>query len=372
MCQRQTSGFLIEGAALSYVPQYFDYVLQFNFALEDLKMRRVDRKTKTKSSPMTRIIWGLAIFFVLTRGHDRAIAQTDSSQAKLDPSHLPAWQIAAGTRSEFEVASIRLAKPDTFLRPNMVLNGDDTPVPLGGRFIADFPLDIYIEFAYKIMLTREQEDAMFAHLPKWVSTDRFVIEAEASGHPTKDQIRLMMQSLLADRFKLVVHFETREMPVFALVLDKPGKLGPGIRPHSHGPPCDKELVVPSDRTSSTIPPGGFIAACGRVQMIDGANHTKLLGGRNISIDHLAGYLPDFEDMGRPIVDETNLKGTFDFSLSWSPEGDAASSAENNRAANAEGLPLVEAIKEQLGLKLKATKASIQIPIIDHVEPLTPN
>jgi len=254
----------------------------------------------------------------------------------------------------------------------MVLNSEDTPIPPGGHFVADFPLEIYIEFAYKIMPTREQEDAMFAHLPKWVSTDRFVIEAEASGHPTKDQIRLMMQSLLADRFKLAVHFETREMPVFALLLDKPGRLGPSLRPHSQGPPCDKKIAETSDLSSSTIPPGGFIATCGRVQMVDGANHSKLLGGRNISIEHLAGYLPDFEDMGRPVVDETNLKGTFDFSLSWAPEADAASSAEDDRLANAAGPPLVEAVKEQLGLKLKPTRAPIQIPVVDHVEPPTPN
>jgi bla regulator protein blaR1 len=100
--------------------------------------------------------------------------------------------------------------------------------------------------------------------------------------------------------------------------------------------------------------------------------TPGLGGRDISIDHLAGYLPDFEDLGRPMVDETNLKGTFDFSLNWSPEEDAASPAENDRLANADGPPFVEAIKEQLGLKLKPTKAPIQIPFIDHVEPLTPN
>ena len=62
------------------------------------------------------------------------------------------------------------------------------------RFSADFPLEIYIEFAYKIMPTREQEDAMTAPLPKWVSTDHFVIQAEAEGYPTKDQVRLMMQS----------------------------------------------------------------------------------------------------------------------------------------------------------------------------------
>ena len=107
-------------------------------------------------------------------------------------------------------------------------------------------------------------------------------------------------------------------------------------------------------------------------MINGADQTKLLGGRNISIDHLSGYLPDFEDVGRPIVDETNLKGTFDFSLSWSPEGNAASPGENNGLSSTEGPPFVEAIKQQLGLKLKPTKAPIQIPVVDHLEPLTPN
>ena len=70
---------------------------------------------------------------------------------------------------------------------------------------ADFPLQVHIEFAYKMMPSREQTETMLAHLPKWVTTDRFIIQAKAEGNPTKDQMRLMMQSLLADRFKLAVH-----------------------------------------------------------------------------------------------------------------------------------------------------------------------
>jgi uncharacterized protein (TIGR03435 family) len=93
---------------------------------------------------------------------------------------------------------------------------EDTPISPGGRFSALSPLQDYIEFAYKIMPTRKQEDAMLAHLPKWVSTDRFDIEAKAEGDPNKDEMRLMLRSLLADRFKLVAHFETHEVPVLAL------------------------------------------------------------------------------------------------------------------------------------------------------------
>ena len=64
---------------------------------------------------------------------------------------------------------------------------------------------------------------MLSQLPKWAITDRFDIQGRAQGNPTKDQMRLMMQSLLADRFRLAVHYETRQVPVFALIVDQPGK-----------------------------------------------------------------------------------------------------------------------------------------------------
>ena len=80
---------------------------------------------------------------------------------------------------------------------------------------------------------------MPAPLPKWVWSDMYDIEARAPmSNATKDEMRLMMQSLLAERFHLAAHFENQTVPVFALVLAKPGKLGPNLRPHESGPPCD--------------------------------------------------------------------------------------------------------------------------------------
>jgi uncharacterized protein (TIGR03435 family) len=284
----------------------------------------------------------------------------------------PEWQIAAGSKKEFAVASIRRSEPGTFLRPNMVLNNEDTPVPPGGRFSGDFPLEIYIEFAYKIMPTREQEDAMLAHLPKWVSTDHFVIQAEAEGNPTKDQVRLMMQSLLADRFKLVVHFETKVVPVFGLILDRPGRTGPRIRPHSEGPACDAAIAPAADRSSSSVPPGEFVPSCGRVQAIYGPDHTVVLGARDISLEHLAGYLPDFEDTGRPLVDQTGLGGTFDFSLNWLPESNITPQAGASESIDAQGPSFLTALRDQLGMKLKPAAAPIPLLVVDHVEQLSPN
>src|SRR5262249_4937023 len=95
-----------------------------------------------------------------------------------------------------------------------------------------------IIFAYKFVIPPERQRAMAAELPKWVSTDSFDIEARAPiTNPSKDQMRLMMQSLLAERFGLALHFETRAMPVLALVVANRARRGQQLIPHSDGPPC---------------------------------------------------------------------------------------------------------------------------------------
>jgi uncharacterized protein (TIGR03435 family) len=93
----------------------------------------------------------------------------------------------------------------------------------------------------------------------------------------------------------------------------------------------------------------------------------LVGARNITLDHLAGYLSDFDDQGRPIVDQTGLSGSWDFSLNWLPDRGGSSPAGPVQFPDADGPSLFEALKDQLGLKLEPTKASIPVLVIDHVE-----
>ena len=302
-----------------------------------------------------------------------AVAQTTASAAAPQP---PAWQAAAGGHMEFEVASIHLGEPGKFIPPSFGLNIEDERLPPGGHFKAGFTLPVYIEFAYKLMLTPEQSDAVLAHLPAWVRSQPFVIEAEAPvPNPTKDQMRLMMQSLLADRFKLAVHFETKDTPVLALVLAKPGVTGPRLLPHEQGLPCDAKWTVPPDPSAPTVPPGGFLPMCGGVAARPGPDHTILLGARNIPIQHLPLYLPTVYKFGRPVIDQTELKGTFDFSLDWAPDSNSAiimRSSDSSGSADVDGPSFFDALKEQLGLKLKPTKAAIQTLVIDHVEQPSPN
>ena len=130
------------------------------------------------------------------------------------PQRTPQWQIDAGGKMAFDVASVKQNKTDgtnPANRPNANFglspsdNLSPTGSPTGGRLsVTRFALNVLIAFAYK--LSFGQQNALKSQLPKWALAERFDIEARAPiSNPTKDQFRLMMQSLLADRFKLMVH-----------------------------------------------------------------------------------------------------------------------------------------------------------------------
>jgi uncharacterized protein (TIGR03435 family) len=287
-------------------------------------------------------------------------------------NEMPNWQKAAGGKMAFEVATIKPAEPGKRIEANVGLNVDDEPIPRGGRLLVQGTLPSLIEFAYKILSTREQQDAMLAHLPKWVAGDSFVIEAKAEGNPTKDQMRLMMQSLLADRFKLALHFETREMPALALVLDKPGRIGPRLRPHTEGLPCDAKWTPPPDPSSPSVVPGGFMPFCGANALMFTPHHSFLVGGRGVTLQYIANYIPQWQGFGRPVVDRTGLSGTYDFSLDSMPERNDPSTPGTDAQLDTGAPTFLAALKEQLGLKLQPTRARIQVPVINHVEQPSPN
>jgi uncharacterized protein (TIGR03435 family) len=270
----------------------------------------------------------------------------------------------------FDVASIRQSKPGTSApMPNFALDNGDSFTSLGDpgrRFTADFPLPVYIQFAYKLSLTPEQTDSMLAHLPKWVATDYFEIHAKVEGNPTKDQMRLMMQSLLADRFKLAVHFETQQVPVFALVLEKPGRAGPRLRPHADGPPCDVHMPMPAPGNAANSD-AVFPRICDAFIKIPAPNHEMLLGSRNTTMKLIADSLPSLGGLGRPVVDQTGLSGRFDFTLQWTPESNGLAQSGANAPLDSPGTTFLEALKDQLGMKLKPAKAPQDVLVVDHVE-----
>lgn len=263
--------------------------------------------------------------------------------ARAQPSD---WEKAAGGHQEFEVAAIKPSDNDHFFPPGFPLDNGDAFNDTHGRFVANFPLIVYIRFAYKMGFA---PDATTAAFPKWITTDRFSIEAKAANpNVTKDQFRLMVRQLLIDRFKLALHFETQERPVFTATLARPGKRGPNLRPHAEGPSCDQ-----------APPAGTFPPRCDIVALTITSGKARS-GSRNSTMPQIASALSTMDrSVDRPVIDHTGLEGRYDFFLEWgggSPD-----------PADLSGTTFLQALRDQLGIKLEAAKAPLQIPIIDHIE-----
>jgi len=300
------------------------------------------------------------------------------------------WEAAAGGRQSFDVASVRQDQADD--RPSSNFNLDngyaawvvrkgDRLGPGGDLFSAKGQtLMRYISFAYKLSATQELAlrfdyySGLRMRVPEWVNMDRYDIEARAPGPATKDQMRLMLQSLLADRFKLVAHWETREAPVFALVEDRPGKLGRQIEAHPASDDCAATAFPKDSEDAAGAQPATALSAlpipCGMIAHLPpNVAGRRSFGGRNVTLALVASSLPfqtGLATLSRPVIDGTGLIGGYDLWLEWAPED---TSEVNNHET---GGTFREALKEQLGLKLKPESGPVQILVIDHVEPPSPN
>lgn len=274
------------------------------------------------------------------------------------------WEKSAGGKTSFDVASVKqnVSSIPGLVNWNVPLFGDDYP-PNGGLFRAkNFGVSNYIAFAYK--LTVAQSRIVESELPKWATSNRFDIEARAPADATKDQMRVMMQSLLAERFQLKVHFENRGTHIYALMLIKHGTTGPKLQPHSPDPPCADPSSPSISGRSLITTPAGFPARCGRpVALADSWNGT--VGGRDVSMQMITEALanaPNNPPLDRPVVDQTGLTGRFDFLMKYWPQWDNSGQAPADLAPT-----LLEALKDQLGLKLQATTAPFDTLIVDHID-----
>jgi len=300
-------------------------------------------------------------------------------------------QSPPAAKVEFDVASVRQNKSgdrpsSTFSLDNgnvySTVNKGDVFTPRGSYFAAtDQPLWRYIAFAYNLSGTQELAlrfnyfAGLSSKAPAWVtggfdaSADCFDIKARSDGRPTKDQVRLMMQTLLADRFKLMVHREIRRAPIFALVLAKPGQTGAVLMPHPVSDTCAAEPAAEGTDDSALNMPaprsvlGELPRICGVIAHLptSATGHIRF-GGRGVTLSLLASSLPTMTGMAtvsRPVIAETGLSGTFDFTLDWLPEF--------NAPPDASGPNFREALKEQLGLKLESQQGPVDILVIDRVE-----
>jgi uncharacterized protein (TIGR03435 family) len=294
--------------------------------------------------------------------------KAEAHLALLQQSAVPT-RAAPGTRvrEAFEVASVRPSSPTSLDGGARGARGSG--VGPGGarlqidpkRFVAsNVTLHRLVLLAYGI--SGFGSDPVYGG-PGWMRTDRFDIQAvlpEGSPSYTMNQLlrgevpilQLMVQTLLADRFKVALHREMKELPVYNLVVVKDGKMKLSDDQTPVNP-----AAGPLPWRSDSAPPRGAI-----VLMF---NPT---GGRTISatampISEVAALLGD--QLGRGVIDKTNLKGLFDIRLDFAPAGSPDATAAV--APDPAGPYLFDAIQDQLGLKLESTRSLVEVLVIDRAE-----
>jgi uncharacterized protein (TIGR03435 family) len=253
------------------------------------------------------------------------------------------------TRTEFDVVSIKPAAPDEIGHRFLF-----TP---GGRLtVTNLTLKELIALAWRI------QPYQISGGPPWIDSARYHISAKPETPPKQSEILLMVQSLLADRFQLTVHHETKEVPIYALVMAKrDGQLGPGLTE------SQERVCAPGDSSlaPTRIEPGKLPEVrCGTINM-----SPRLVRAASVSLPVLAETLS--EVLGRTVVDKTGLTGTFDIKLEWTPDevqamqlppdGSQPSPSDSTRPS------IFTALQEQLGLKVESRKGLGEILVVDRAE-----
>jgi uncharacterized protein (TIGR03435 family) len=258
------------------------------------------------------------------------------------------------TNSAFEVASIKPNKSTDFHLQMESLPG-------GTLRVMNFPLKLIIIEAYGLPLQSSQR---LSGGPDWINSEKYDIEASApqgavpvgiSGKSRSDRLMLMLQTLLADRFKLTVHRETKQMTVYALVASKNGPRVQRAKIDEKDCPESSNLVAPAPGTDYCH---AFFGGQGRG-----------IHGKTVSMSELGTWLENWTD--HPVKDKTGFKALFDIDTEgWGSMNSLAVPATPEPVQD--GLASLPAVLDKAGLKLEATKDSVEVIVIDHLERASAN
>ena len=230
-------------------------------------------------------------------------------------------------RLTFDVATIRPSQPGQ-------LNGGIKPLPGGNGYTAqNVPVKLMISLMYKVPMRQ------LTGGPDWLDSEHYDIEAKADRAYSLDDLHIMFQNLLADRFHLKFHKEAREGNVYALTIDKSGlKMKP-----DEAAPTDQNYNIP---------------------ITFGSNGEAI--GKRVPMQYLCWWLGDrLQSEHRPVIDKTGLTQTYDFTLQYAPDLPNDAQKQDPTLQN---LPsLFDALRQQLGLTLTPQKGPVDYFIIDHAE-----
>ena len=263
----------------------------------------------------------------------RATDQTAWAIPELPPAPV---RMPASAKPEFAVATIKPSRPDA-PRGGYGIRGPDVTT-------TNVTVSWMIKLAYNVHANQ------ISGGPAWLDSERYdtVGRSDTPGEPSRDQMKLMIQKLLVDRFQLRFHTEKRELPVYAMVVVRGGP---------------KLSVSAGD--PNAFPGIGFGREPGVIS----------LSGRNTGLNGVANGLQS-NILDKPVVDQTGLTGRYDFQLRFTPDVNQLANFGGLEGANsADPNPppdIFTAFEQQLGLKLQSTRALVDVMVIDRIERPSPN
>jgi uncharacterized protein (TIGR03435 family) len=224
-------------------------------------------------------------------------------------------------------------------------------MPPGGRLeIVTMTVKAMLENAYSI------QPFQISGGPGWLDTDRYDISAKAGMDLKRDDVLVMLQSLLADRFRVVVRREVKQLPIYALVMArKDEKPGPRLIESRKGGCTEPDPVNPF-----AVDP---LKLCGNFEL--GPDRLTLVSAPIAKLTPLLSRL-----LGRTVVDRTGLTRNFDINIEWTPdESLAMQPPRNGRVRDSTGPSIFTIFREQLGLAFKTDKGPVETFVVERAEPL---
>jgi uncharacterized protein (TIGR03435 family) len=242
-----------------------------------------------------------------------------------------------------------------------------------GRFESHLPVGLLLRQAL------QKADYQIVGAPGWIDTERYSISAKPPDGTPLNALPVLLVNMLKDRFQMATHLETRELPIFHLVMARTdGRLGPDLKPTSAECQATIEARIAAAKASAAAPAGpppplpqlpgpNDPLPCGFVRSPAGQ-----LGGTGRTIAEMLRALSDL--VGRPVIDKTGLAGLYDFNLKFAPESAASnvmlrllSPGPPPPAADSTAPSLAAALQEQLGLKLEGARGPVEVVVIDKFE-----
>ena len=310
-------------------------------------MTRLGAISKIRKRVLLRVLGLAAVIMTAMFGLLGATPNSSRCQAQSVAAVSPAY--------EYDVVSVKPSNPANSGKP-----GNGTLIAPDGFTAKNTSLMSLVHYAFGIL-----NDEQLAGAPSWISSEQFDVDArmdtsvaDALRKLTKDDRALarqhMLQGLLADRFKLAFHRETRELSVYSLVIAKSGSKLREAKPDDTYPNGFKD-----DAGHPFI--GGVT--------MSGTSEGETMTGQATPIDYFVRILS--REVKRIVINKTGLTGNFDFTMQFMPEQrgmqTASESASPLPALDPGIASIFTALQEQLGLKLEAGKAPIEVVVIDHLE-----